>query len=244
MDADDLNDDMLIDKLVDGELMPEERRQLLVQLEAAPDGWRRCALAFVESQAWQSGLRVFAASTIHNESDPDTMAVRTLKSGETRRSDKSPRSAARRLALAAGLLLAFGLGRQFGVGERSQLNQAQIAESAAPPAAPDDRESPKATDQPLWGFGNDAVTLVVNDYRGAPHRVRVPLLEARELGAEFAAVPTWTSPELLQRLDQQGLGLAARRRYAPLYFEQQDQRIPFVVPVDDAVVMPVSRSVY
>ena len=37
-----------IDRLVDGELGQQEQRQLLVALEAEPEGWRRCALAFVE----------------------------------------------------------------------------------------------------------------------------------------------------------------------------------------------------
>jgi hypothetical protein len=45
-------------------------------------------------------------------------------------------------------------------------------------------------------------------------------------------------------LDAQGLDLAARRRYVPLYFEQQNQQVPFIVPVDDAVVTPVSRPVF
>jgi hypothetical protein len=146
--------------------------------------------------------------------------------------------------VAAGLLLAFGLGRQTGVGERSQLDGLQVADSSPPPVLAPDRARTNSFDEPSEASSKDAVTLVVNDHRGVPHRVTVPLVEAQQLGAEFAQVPTWTSPELLRRLDQQGLGLAARRRYAPLYFEQQDQRIPFVVPVDDAVVTPVSRSVY
>jgi hypothetical protein len=64
------------------------------------------------------------------------------------------------------------------------------------------------------------------------------------LGAQFSGTPHWSSPELERRLDAQGLNLAAHRRYAPMYFEQQNQKIPFIVPVDDAVVTPVSRPVY
>src|SRR5260370_8705607 len=43
-------DPILIDRLVDGELGEAERRELLLRLESNPDGWRRCALAFIEAQ--------------------------------------------------------------------------------------------------------------------------------------------------------------------------------------------------
>lgn len=40
-----------VERLVDGELDLTAQQQLLRRLESAPDGWRRCALAFLESQA-------------------------------------------------------------------------------------------------------------------------------------------------------------------------------------------------
>src|SRR5271165_2973202 len=45
-----------VDRLVDGELGEADRRALLVQLEHEPDGWRRCALAFLEAQCWKAEL--------------------------------------------------------------------------------------------------------------------------------------------------------------------------------------------
>jgi hypothetical protein len=45
-----------IDRLVDDELPDRERSALLVRLEAEPDGWRRCALAFLEAQSWRETL--------------------------------------------------------------------------------------------------------------------------------------------------------------------------------------------
>jgi hypothetical protein len=47
----------LLDLLVDGELDAARRRELLLTLEATPGGWRQCALAFLEAQAWSSDLR-------------------------------------------------------------------------------------------------------------------------------------------------------------------------------------------
>jgi anti-sigma factor RsiW len=48
--------DAAIDALVDGELSEADRRALLLQLENDPDGWRRCALAFLEDQAFRRAL--------------------------------------------------------------------------------------------------------------------------------------------------------------------------------------------
>lgn len=45
------------DRVVDDELSPSERRELLAQLEARPELWRGCALAFLEAQALRRELR-------------------------------------------------------------------------------------------------------------------------------------------------------------------------------------------
>ena len=42
----------VLDRLVDGELSPGERQQVLRWLDMREDGWRRCALAFLEAQTW------------------------------------------------------------------------------------------------------------------------------------------------------------------------------------------------
>jgi anti-sigma factor RsiW len=232
-------DDALIDRLVDGELPADERRQVLLALESHPEGWRRCALAFIEAQTWRSQMRGMLAGEVVSHPAAASPAL----TGEPNLAPAAKARARQRnggmwLAAAAMLLIAFGLGRQLGVSERQSLQQAQLAGSgsgseASPDVAPD-QDAPRG----------DAVTLVVNDHRGVPHRLSVPLVEGRQLGAEFADTPNWSSSELRRRLDAQGLDLAARRRYVPLYFEQQNQQVPFIVPVDDAVVTPVSRPVF
>jgi hypothetical protein len=50
--------DLWIDRIVDGELSPRQLREAVELLEHAPDGWRRCALAFLEAQCWADALRV------------------------------------------------------------------------------------------------------------------------------------------------------------------------------------------
>lgn len=50
-------DDLLLERLVDGELTEAEYRNLLAELDQRHDGWRRCAMAFLEDQAWGRELR-------------------------------------------------------------------------------------------------------------------------------------------------------------------------------------------
>ena len=84
---------VMIDRLVDGELDPEARRSLLNRLEAEPDGWRRCALAFLEDREWRSALAIHAVAPPRFVRKP------------------APRSKAWPwIARAATVLAAFGLG--------------------------------------------------------------------------------------------------------------------------------------
>ncbi len=50
-----------LDRLVDGELSDEEERALLARLDQIPDGWRRCAGAFLEARCWQRTAQSLAS---------------------------------------------------------------------------------------------------------------------------------------------------------------------------------------
>ncbi len=89
----------LLDRLVDGELPDAERRAALHRLEAEPDGWRRCALSFLEAQTWREALAPMTA----------TVQPATLPAQQRRRSSRS-RAVAGFAALAASLALTFALG--------------------------------------------------------------------------------------------------------------------------------------
>jgi hypothetical protein len=47
----------LIDQVVDGGLTPEQLRKAIGVLDRAEDGWKKCALAFVEAQTWAETFR-------------------------------------------------------------------------------------------------------------------------------------------------------------------------------------------
>ena len=65
-----------LDRLVDGELSPEETRDLLEVIEETPGGWKKCALAFLEAQAWQQTLRTLAASPTRPRTEQRSQARR------------------------------------------------------------------------------------------------------------------------------------------------------------------------
>ena len=55
-------EEILIERLVDDELNEEERDALFLRLEESVDGWRTCALRFLEAQAFRAALRDFDAN--------------------------------------------------------------------------------------------------------------------------------------------------------------------------------------
>jgi anti-sigma factor RsiW len=126
-DLRDRSNDRDIDRLVDGELPDGERRRLLLRLESEPDGWRRCALAFLEAQSWRAAFRPLAATDGTVPQLPVTPAGRHHK----------PRKrlyVARLAALAACFAVAFALGWGLHGGAAKNSSDAAIArpESSAP----------------------------------------------------------------------------------------------------------------
>jgi hypothetical protein len=108
-----------IDRLVDGELNQDERRDLLLRLEATPDGWRACALAFLEAQEFTQASRAW---TRELAAPPPLTSARIP--------DRPRRPSALRLALAATLIgLAFLAGLLAGGKSPAREDRAEIATS-------------------------------------------------------------------------------------------------------------------
>jgi hypothetical protein len=226
----DHNDDLVFDRLVDGELAPTERRELLASLDDRPDGWRRCALAFLEAQSWTDELGQF----VRESSDADRVILERTPAGGV----PATKRGIAWLAIAASLLIAFTLGtlsRERGApiaGNSNAASPSQIA-TVAPPqvsATPDDSKV------------DDTLTLWVRDESGQTRPLHVPLVDAgaldEQLGLQFqSGVPE----SLRSRLHERGLDVQTKRRYAPLWFENGR---PMFVPVEDTRIVPVSQNVY
>ena len=101
-----LDEDSRFDRLVDGALSAAEYKVFLSSLEDEPGGWRRCAMAFLEAQAWG---REFAAIRRGEEDAPARAAAAELvEHHPAKRGFYLPVSPL--LAAAACVILAFGLG--------------------------------------------------------------------------------------------------------------------------------------
>jgi hypothetical protein len=227
-----LNEDILLDRLVDGELTADERRELLQSFDQRPEGWRRCALAFLEAQSWREELgqvaRESAAATRETKSPVPSVGV-SRKSMWT--------TGAMWLAMAAGLLVAFGLGtmrREPGqmVANNSGVSADQVASTPATSNAPAQSKSKQG----------DAVTLFVRDEGGRMNPVRVPLVDAstldKELGVQFK---TGVPDDVRSQLKSDGYAVQTKRQYAPLWLENGR---PMILPVEDTKIVPVSNRVY
>lgn len=66
-----------IDRLVGGELDKPAQRKLVEVLDATPDGWRCCALAFMEARSWSAA---FGGLLVDEENDSPPATVRPPRS--------------------------------------------------------------------------------------------------------------------------------------------------------------------
>lgn len=230
------NDDLLFDRLVDGELNSVERRAVLESLATRPDGWRRCAIAFLEAQAWHESLSALSAHHRPNEAE-NIAPLRPCDQPLRARHASAWQRRAQWLAIAASLVVAFKVGAL----QRESASQlattpnnsgAELAQSASPPPA----------NVPASKRSADALNLWVRDDGGQMRRVRVPLVDAaaleQQLGLQFQ---TGFPDELRNRLKSQGYTVQSKRQYAPLWL---DNGQPMIVPVEDTRIVPVSNKVY
>ena len=224
MHEETIQDDILFDRLVDGDLSAAERRQLLESLDTRPDGWRRCALAFLEAQSWRDDLGQFVRESSH-----ERCAVESVSASPAVADRRMLKHGLSWLAIAAGLLIAFTLGLMRREDGRQVVDMPhdagdQVWRILGHPTS----QSPDATATRV----DDALTLWARDDTGQPRSLRVPLVDAgtldRQFGVEFqsglpADVPLPASRPRLQRRVQTPLRAPvagkrppddrARRRY-------------------------------
>ena len=221
------NDDVQLDRLVDGELTDAERRRLLESFDQQPEGWRRCALAFLQAQSWREGLGQLLNSS-PSASEERSAPVPLSGSGRT----AWQMSGVRWLALAASLLVAFGLGsmqnfRMAPLGGPVAINN-DIA-VAPRPAAPQTRQGKKTSDE---------LTLYVRDNTGHMQPVHVPLVDAGTLDDQLGVKFQPGMPDAVRdQFKNHGYSVESKQQYAPLWLENGR---PMIVPVEDTKIVPVS----
>ncbi|HEY4234183.1 MAG TPA: hypothetical protein VGM76_12200 [Lacipirellulaceae bacterium] len=221
-------DDVLFDRLVDGELSAAERRELLGSLDGRPTGWRRCALAFLEAQTWQDEF----GRLVREKAAPEEVAAEKINWRSTERLFAG-RPITTWFALAASVMLAFTLGlalRDFSLPH--------------PFASPNPFNNQSGSGPTFAGVGNpaDALTFWAPDKAGKPQPLQVPLVDAaamdRQMGLRFqSSVPA----AVRAQLERNGYQVETRRRYAPLFLSDGRR---LMVPVEDIQIVPVGTGVY
>jgi hypothetical protein len=225
-------DDRRLDLLVDGELGEESRRALLRQLDEEPDGWRRCALAFLESQCWRQEFGALVGS--HAAKGPPPQPAR----GPVWREWLGTA-----LAMAASFLVALVLGTRLaphGTGPAPEI--AAAWKSNAPAGSEPRQEGSTGSAQASQGPGEqwEMVTLAAPRGADGPERtIRLPAVQRQTLDQRWLeSLPQAVPPEMLQAFQQAGHEIEQHRELVPV--PMQDGR-RLIVPVDQVNVHYVGR---
>ena len=219
-------DDALLDLLVDGELNDTERRALLARLDTTPDGWRRCAMAFLESQCWQQGLSGF-----RREAEPAPRPGRKppwgLHTGTL-------------AAMAASFLLALLLGMTVRQAWQPEPQPGPTPIAAVEPPVPEPEEPipPVAPVEEAVRY----VALPVSGTDGTPDSVRLPVTESESVDeAWLRALPAAVPDDLREALLEAGHQVQQQRRVMPL--RMRDGR-RLIVPYDEVEIRYVGGQNY
>jgi hypothetical protein len=244
------DDDTRFDRLVDGELTPEEYQTLLESLDDEPAGWRRCALAFLEAQAlsqeligirrtaWQVGARgsgVFGG-------DPHSGKQ---KSNPPKTPDPVAQNSARfagwqqLLLLAACCLVALSLG--------IVLPDFWQTENPAPPSGPGiklahDNAADKQPEMLLPRSIGNARLMLSGPGGTQTEAGELPIIEypddpRRWLGPNEPGLPV----SLVNELKRRGHQVQRQEQYVPVDLEDGRKA---VIPVETIQITPVSRRAY
>jgi len=228
------DDDAKLDRLVDGELSSSEYRDLLAALEEVPDGWRRCAMAFLEVQAWSREMPAIPSANSF-ERPVSTKAPSVV----------NPWRWANHLAIAASLMLTFGLGvlahRELsesemnmpGVEGTHMVRRTELPNANGPNAG----KSPASEIVPVTNL-----QLMVSDGQGQSRPIDIPLYDVNRVGTEFLASDEESLPRpMLDLLQSRGFRVQRYQRYIPVELEDGRQA---VVPVDGYQVVPIGSRPY
>jgi hypothetical protein len=241
-------DDQRFDRLVDGELSPEEYRAVVSSLDQEPGAWRSCALAFLESQALAGDLGCLRKAIDRRESRP---AIASPPS--------SWRGAATLLAMAASFLLVFGLGVTLpGFWNRARQERGLVGNTSPRREVAADGRAWNGNDSSGTGSSSNAssgnairhaalrpignVRLVVNGADGQEAEAAdVPVYEIGQNLEEYLRQQTQPTldPLVIQWLEQQGHEVELQQQF--IAGQLADGR-PMYVPVEEYRITPVRRS--
>jgi hypothetical protein len=232
------DDDIRFDRLVDGELSPEEYKALLESLDDEPGGWRRCALAFLEEQAMSGELAAIRRGT------QSSVTLAVARNTPARDKASPPLRWTLLPGMAASFLVAFILGVMapslWSTGNRGAVSVPEL----------------------VAGVGKEAAAGYANTQPRAVGNARLVVSGPGDMQSEGAELPifelpgdasgslaqSWLTPgepalpiELIQELQRRGHQVQRQQQYVPVNLEDGRQG---VIPVESYQITPVSRRAY
>ena len=245
-----------LDHLVDGELAQGERRELLRQLEAAPDGWRQCAIAFLEAQAWREELAGLLGGTNPSPGQvPAEAAVAPVaQSRPAQRPNRLGRYVGTLLAMAASFLAALLLGSWLQEMRHTPIERGPkpdqfagaVEEPGDVPRISVPPEEALAGGGPAAQFGpvpQDRLPESAEDWRMVKlaagegsnrESIRLPAVQRDRLDRQWLErLPRAVPREMLEALRRTGYQVRQRRELVPMRLHDGRQ---LVVPVEEVDV--------
>ncbi len=226
-----------LDRLVDGELSTAEQRALMARLETEPDGWRRCALAFLESQALGAEL----GSLRRALDERPRLELPSVAGPAVRVPYSAQRSvwqarAMFLLAMAASFVAAFALGvvapRYFSLHTQEPSLAGNSTDRTGQSSAAGIAENSHKTLRPL---GN--LRLVMDGRNG--EAIEAGQLPVYEASSDWSGVLGNEQPmgsEMVELLRRSGFDVQHEQRLVPAPLEDGRQ---LIVPVDGYQIVPV-----
>lgn len=228
-----------IDRLVDGELSRDERRAVLLALDHEDGGWRRLAMAFLESQALRESLasRSKGAAVVATATPLPAAVV-----------SRPQRNWTAAIVMATSAALMFGLGRlsTSDFQDPSQhASQPQVAATYEPPTP----DAVATNDNQILASNVGAsveqqtLRLELGDGQGGPTQaVEVPMVENSNIGLEdLLAAPPVISDRVQRELLRSGKRVYEQRQLYEVTLEDGRRG---VVPVSNVYVENAGLDVY
>lgn len=252
-----LEDDTKFDRLVDGELTTDEYREMLTTLDEEPGGWRRCAMAFLEAQAWtweiqQERKQAEVTRTSPSERKSVELPAQPVIAEQAMTvNESSPISVVRSMKRRAGghswsmdlvriaaiMIFSLGLGMWIQDFRKGQPATGPFIVGTGP--AVKSPAVPASVPRTIYPVGKP-VTLVL-DNRREKKSIDLPLTVVNSPMKWMSQPRTAMPPEMIQQLRRMGHEVQRQGKFVPMRLHD-GRRI--IVPMEEFEIVPVGDPGY
>ncbi|MFN0019391.1 MAG: hypothetical protein ACKVP0_14090 [Pirellulaceae bacterium] len=229
------DDESRFDRLVDGALSAAEYKSLVSSLDDEPGGWRRCATAFLEAQAW--GKEFSAIRRVEEDGPASSKSAGEIELRTDRKSLSLASSPL--LAAAACALLAFGLGM---VTRNGFYSSDSLPTKFAGQQPDGNHEAPMlaAEADPTEDSEIAAMRFVLDG--DGNEEIEVPVIGGNHPGTQTLVETEPAIPDsVLRSLRMQGHDIRRQQEFIPVALGDGRQ---VIFPVEQYRITPVSSRSY